>query len=294
MNTSPQTALITPSYAGDFAHCRLLCDSIDRYIADQPHHYILVDNDDYKHFGSLSGPRRHIINEQDILPNWLKSTRQGFSATARKIWFSTRTWPMRGWHVQQLRRIAIASHVPQDGLLYCDSDMLFVKPFSTQSLWRGNDLRLYRKDNGISDALADGGQLHKDWSQHGARLNGLAPVKFPTHDYINNLVSWRRDLVTDMCAHIEQVSGRHWLAAIGSKRSFSECQIYGAYAEGVRQGEGHYLGQGALCQTYWSGEALTQGSLNEFLKTMDPAQVAIGVQSFTGTNPDLLRKLIAA
>ena len=294
MNSPYRTALITPSYSSDYEHCRLLCDSIDRFIVDPPHHYILVDNDDHKQFSALCGPRRHVINELDILPSWLKSARQGFSADARKIWFSARTWPMRGWHVQQLRRIAIASHVMEEGLLYCDSDMLFVKPFDTKSLWKDDDLRLYRKDDGINDDLPDGGQLHKNWSQHAARLSGLPTVEFPAHDYINNLVSWRRELVTDMCRHIEEVSGKHWLAAIGSKRSFSECQIYGAYVDGVRNGAGHFPGTGALCQTYWSGEALTQDSLQRFLDTMQPNQVAVGIQSFTGTSPELLRKLIAA
>ena len=294
MSKSPSTALITPSYAADFEHCRLLCDSIDRFVADRPDHYILVDNDDYNTFLPLAGPRRHVINEKDILPSWLKSAKQGFSSTSRKIWFSTRTWPMRGWHIQQLRRIAIASHLEQDGLLYCDSDMLFVKPFSTQDLWRDGLLRLYRKDLGINDTLPESGKLHKDWTRHAARLNGLGDVSFPAHDYINNLVSWRRDHVVNMCRHIENVTSKNWIAAIGSRRSFSECQIYGAYADTVVGGRGHFAGQGALCQTYWSGDALNQETLEVFLRTMQPHQVAIGIQSFTGTSAHLLRDLIAA
>ncbi|MEM7291402.1 MAG: DUF6492 family protein [Pseudomonadota bacterium] len=294
MTEQVTTALITHSHAADFEHCRLLCDSIDRFVGDLPHHYILVDNDDYEMFLPLAGKRRQIINELDILPPWLKSARQGFSSNSRKIWFSTRTWPMRGWHVQQLRRIAIASHLEQDGLLYCDSDMLFVKPFSTNELWRDGSLRLYRKNCGINDAIADSGKFHKNWTRHAARLNGLGEVSFPAHDYINNLVSWRRDHVIDMCRHIENVTSKHWVAAIGSKRSFSECQIYGAYADDVVKGRGHYHGQGALCQTYWSGDALNRETLEMFLQTMQPRQVAIGIQSFTGTSADLLRDLIAA
>ena len=294
MIATKHTALITPSYRGDFESCRLLCDSIDQFVTDRPHHYILVENDDHKQFFSLSGPRRHVINELDILPSWLKTVQQGFSATSRKIWYSTRTWPMRGWHVQQLRRIAIAAHVPEDALLYCDSDMLFIKPFETLSLWKGDDLRLYRKDGGISDDLPDGGQLHKDWTSHAAYLNGLPAPTFPAGDYINNLVSWRRDLVNAMCRHIEEVSGKHWLAAIGSKRSFSECQIYGSYVDGVLGGEGHFPGNGSLCKTYWDGDALTKETLAGFTRSMSPEQVAIGVQSFTGTSPDVLRDLLAA
>ena len=103
-----RTALVTPSYKADFDRCRLLCDSVDRFVAGSPDHFILVDNDDFELFGQLSGPKRHVINELDILPDWLHSFRQGFATDARKLWWSLRTWPMRGWHVQQLRRIAIA------------------------------------------------------------------------------------------------------------------------------------------------------------------------------------------
>ena len=133
-----------------------------------------------------------------------------------------------------------------------------------------------------------------NWTRHAAALNGLPAVEFPAHDYVNNLVSWRRNHVVDMCEHIQQCHGKHWLAAIASRRSFSECQIYGAYVDGVKSGQGHFAGQGALCQTYWSGEALNRDSLQQFIGTMSPAQVAIGVQSFTGTSPELLREIIAA
>lgn len=290
----PTTALITPSYWADFDSCRLLCDSIDAYLSTPVDHYLLVDNHDYQLFQQLAGPHRFVVNEQDILPSWLHSVRQGLSSSARKIWFSTRTWPMRGWHVQQLRRIAMAQHLTHDGLLYCDSDMLFVREFSTESLWNGDDLRLYRKDNGIHDQLPDGGKLHQQWTGHAARLNGLAAPSFPAHDYINNMVTWRRQSVVDMCAHIEAITGKHWVAAIASQRSFSECQIYGAYADGLNSLAGHFLGQGGLCKTYWSGNALTAEQVKDFVAAMDANQVAIGIQSFTGTDPNLLRQLIAA
>lgn len=294
MTAAHSVALITPSYKADFERCRLLCDSIDRFVEDRPDHFILVDNDDYGLFCELAGSKRHIINELDILPGWLRSLRPGFSSTARKLWWSTRTWPMRGWHVQQLRRIAIAQFLTHEGLLYCDSDMLFVRPFVTSSLWHGENLRLYRKDHGINQELPDSGKLHRNWTDHAHGLNGLAAPRFPSHDYINNLVSWRRDHVVAMLGHIEATTGKNWLAAIASRRSFSECQIYGAFADKVLNGQGHWLGHGALCQTYWSGDALTRETIGNFVNEMSDGQVAIGIQSFTGTDPVVLRDLLAA
>ena len=136
MQQSASVALVTPSYRGDFERCRLLCDSVERHLVNVCDHYILVDDDDFRMFKPLANARRHVINERDLLPGWLHSLRPPLGANARKIWFSLRTWPMRGWHVQQLRRIAIAHHVDCDGLLYCDSDMLFVRDYDPETLWK--------------------------------------------------------------------------------------------------------------------------------------------------------------
>ncbi len=287
-------ALVTPSYAADFERCKLLCESVDRFVSEDVDHYILVDDGDYRQFSALSDNKRHVVNEMDILPAWLHNFKQGFSNSSRKVWLSTKTWPMRGWHVQQLRRIAIADHISHDAILYCDSDMLFVRPFETQNLWQDGAMRLYRKPDAINSDALEENALHFDWTRSAAALNGLNAPSFPAHDYINNLVTWRRQHVLDMCQNIEKSSGRDWVSAIGRNRSFSECQIYGAYADGVQNGEGHWHAAEGLCQTYWSGQPLTREGVEAFVGEMSDNQVAIGVQSFTNTAPDVLRYLLAA
>ena len=233
------TSLITPSYAGDFERCRLLCESVDRYVADQPHHYILVANEDVDLFRQLASPKRTIVDERELLPDWLHFLRLPAwlpsRLSARPIWWSWRTWPMCGWHVQQLRRMAIAQQVVSDGFLYCDSDMVFVRPFDTTSLWKDQDgkpsLRLYCNPGGIHDGLPESGALHMDWTRSASRLSGLAQPGFPADDFINNMVTWRRDHLLALLTRIEEVSGRSWVEALGRNRSFSECQIYGAWAQ---------------------------------------------------------------
>lgn len=288
------TALITPSYSADFERCRLLCESVDMFVDGGVDHFILVDDGDYAQFSQLDGNSRFVVNELDILPSWLHSIRQGFSPTSRKVWLSMKTWPMRGWHVQQLRRIAIAEHIAHAGLLYCDSDMLFVRPFSIDDLWQGEELRLYRKPEAIATQHLPADDLHFSWTRSAAVLNGLEAPEFPAPDYINNLVSWQRKHILDMCENIENVTGRDWVSAIGRNRSFSECQIYGAYVDGVLNGEGHWRAPEGLCKTYWSGRALTREGVEAFVEEMSDDQVAIGVQSFTNTAPDVLRYLLSA
>ncbi len=282
-------AIITPSYAADFERCQLLCDSIDACASGIDDHYLLVDNEDYSLFSSLASKHRHVINERDILPEWLWVIRGGVGPTARKLWLSTKAWPMRGWHVQQLRRIAIASHIDHDALLYCDSDMLFVRPYDAGSLWKKDRLRLYRKPDGITKDLKE----HLKWLEGTNRLLGLPAPNVPHDDYINNLVSWRRINVLAMCRHIENISGRDWVSAIARNRTFSECMIYGCYVDKV-QGEnsGHWHADNGLCLTYWGGAALDPGTLQQFVGQMSEDQYAIGIQSFTNTDAGMLRALL--
>ena len=282
-------AIITPSYAADYERCRLLCDSIDVYVTGVKDHYILVDSEDYPLFSSLASSRRHIIDERDILPDWLWVMRGGVGASARKVWLSTKAWPMRGWHVQQLRRIAIVDHIDHAALLFCDSDMFFVRPYNAASLWRDDKLRLYRKPCGITKDLGE----HCKWLDGAAKLLGLPAPELPHDDYINNLVSWRRENVLAMCRHIENQTGRDWVSAIARNRTFSECMIYGCFVDGIMgRNSGHWHADNALCLTYWGGDALEPGTLRQFVEQMDDDQYAIGIQSFTNTDANLLRDLL--
>ena len=68
-----------------------------------------------------------------------------------------------------------------------------------------------------------------------------APAWSP-HDYIATLISWRRESVLAMCRQIEQVHSRHWIKAIASERRFSECMLYGRFADEVEEGARHFHG----------------------------------------------------
>ena len=39
-----------------------------------------------------------------------------------------------------------------------------------------------------------------------------------------------------MLARVEEVTGRRWLEAVGKELHFSECTLYGVYADEVEQG----------------------------------------------------------
>jgi hypothetical protein len=70
-----QLQIITPSYPPDFERCRLLCETMDRYVRSEFHHVIIVDSADYRLFKTLSGTGREVIQKEDLLP--LGSGRHG-------------------------------------------------------------------------------------------------------------------------------------------------------------------------------------------------------------------------
>lgn len=284
-----RTALVTASYAPDFERCRLLCETIDRFVTGYTRHYILVEHRDVALFKQLESSNRIVIDENDLLPRWIRPFPDPSNFGRRRIWLSPRTVPLRGWHVQQLRRIAIAKHADDDAFFYIDSDVTFLKPFGCASNWRGDDLRLFRRDG---DLLRPVPGDQRVWSEHAGKLLGIAPVNPAGHDYIGTLIAWRRDSLLGMCDHIEKLSGRHWIAAIGRSRRFSECMIYGRYADEVLMAKGHYHDGVEFCRIHWVAPPPTDEELLEFVAAMTPQQVAIGLQSFLGDETLRIRKLL--
>lgn len=284
-----KTAIVTASYAPDLERCRLLCETLDAHVDGFTRHYILVEHSDVPLFRWLESPKRVIVDERDLLPSWLRSFPDPLSMGRKRIWLSLRTKPLRGWHAQQLRRIAIAAHVDEDALFYVDSDVAFLKPFSADRLWRGTDARLFRRDNVLA---GPGNGDQKTWSRNAGQALGIEKPIVSPHDYITTLIAWRRDATLGMCRRIEAKHGRHWVEVIGSERQFSECLLYGRYADEVAGGVGHFHDGREFCRVRWFGPSLSDEEFREFIDGMAPEQVAIGMQSFIGTDIERIRRLI--
>ncbi len=286
-----KTAIITASYASDYHRCQLLCETIDEHVSGYDEHLILVAGHDVDLFGSLATTNRRIIDERDILPSWLHVVRDPASLFSRYIWLSFRTKPLRGWHVQQLRRMAIARHTDAQALFYCDSDVVFLREFDCSDLWQPKGLRFLRRSGALTDPLLANQRL---WAANAGHALGIENSPQPTDDYIATVIAWRRDTLEQLCNHIEDVHSRHWVEAVASTRDFSECMLYGRYVDGVLSGKGHSPTDEELCHIYWDGPQLSETDLAKFVAKMKPGQIAIGLQSFVGTDLDSVRRLINA
>lgn len=286
-----RTALVTASYAADFERCRLLCETVDRHVTGATRHLLLVSDPDVALFQQLEGPHREVVGEGDILPAWLHDMPDPLSGFSRRIWLSTRVPPLRGWHVQQLRRIAIAGHVDEDALFFCDSDTAFLRSFDCASLWRGDRLRLFRRDGRLAEP---GHETQREWARNAAGALGLGNAFRPAHDYIATLIAWRADATRAMMQRLEETGRRHWIAAVARNRRFSECMLYGIHADAVLHGEGHFHDANELCRIYWTGPALDASGIRDFVGGLAPGQVAVGLQSFTGANVGDIRSAVLA
>jgi Family of unknown function (DUF6492) len=293
--TKPALAVITPSYAGDLDRFALLCESFDRFAAGDVEHLVMVADHDAALFQPFATPRRRIIMDSQLLPAWLKRVRQPWNG--RSLWISTSLrypiWPMRGWHIQQIRKLLAARHTTAATLLMADSDTVFIRPVAAANAMLGAATRLFCIPAHI-DPAAPGHDRHGLWYRGAADLLGLPQPEPPFDDYINNLVTWRRDDAIGLVAHIEKTSRRPMVAALGRYRSFSEYTLYGLYvAHGLGDKAAHASTATALGHTYWSGDALDDQRLAAFLATMQPEQIAFGVQSFTGTDLSVIRRALA-
>lgn len=284
-----KTAVMTASWSADLDRCRLMCESLDRFLSGDWHHYLLVEPRDVPAFRSLEGPRRTVVSEAELFPSWLRAFPDPASFGRRRVWLSPFSLPLRGWHAQQIRRMALARHVDADMLLSIDSDVVMVRPYDPSSMWEDGSMRLFRIDGGISQDMAE----HRQWLAHAGNLLGLPAAVSPAHDYINTFIGWRVDAARAMLDHIEKMSGRNWIRALISSRAISECTIYGRFVDEVLNGEGHDVAGQALCHMLWSSEAYpeTLEGLEAFMAGLQPGQVAIGVQSFVGHEISEIRRL---
>ena len=283
-----RNAIVTASYAPDFERCAVLCETVDRHATGYECHYLLVDAPDRDLFAQLEGPKRRIVTDTELLPWWLRRLPAAVSPRGRRLWIGPATVPLRGWHVQQLMRIAIAHRLDVDGLLYCDSDTAFVKPFDVNRIWRDGEMRLYREFDGALTAEAE----HLVWARHAERSLAVKAGSAERHDYVCSFVSWKRQTVVDMCAHIEKMRRRPWMSVIGSDRKFSECMIYGAYVDAVLGGAGHFHDPVTYCPMKWFKPAPNRGEMVAMLDDLSLSQVAIGVQSFVPIPVDEFRDVV--
>lgn len=186
-------------------------------------------------------------------------------------------------------RMAVAHLLDEEGLLYCDSDTAFIRDYDLGNMWHGERMRLWAEPEGALTAEND----HLHWVEHAAQALSTPASQRVLDNFVCSFVTWRRQTVVEMCAHMERVHGKPWVATVASSRKFSECMLYGAFVNGVLGGADHWQTADELCPMKWFNPAPSEAELTEMVAGLAPEAVGVGVQSFIPLPPKMFRRAVS-
>jgi Family of unknown function (DUF6492) len=279
--------LVTPTYWRDLELCALLCESVDRHVTNYEKHYLIVADADLPLFAKFNGPRRTVLSSLQFLPKWLRPIPRFIRPkNRRRYWWSFRTMPVSGWHVQQLLKIGAASAIPEERCCILDSDNVFFRKFDVAGLARPNPVPLFHVPRDVS---ADA-PLHAPWVKSTFRMLGLGEPTFPATDFVGHVIVWDQRTIRALTKHIEKVTGREWAEALCRARHISEYMLYGYFVQNNPEYlADHVLSSKQLCVSYWDAQALDGQAIDKMLNSAEASQVAFSAPSFSGTSIELIR-----
>jgi hypothetical protein len=282
-------ALLTPTYGRDLERCILLCESVDRHVSSFSKHYLLVPDCDLSLFSRFESERRAVLPASKFLPKWLRPLPRIVERKRRQYWWSFRTRPVSGWHVQQLLKIAAAISLPYQRYCILDSDIVFFRNFDLSRFKYPNAIPLLN----LPDAVTPDHLRHSYWVETTHQLLGLPTPPLPASDFIGHIIFWDRQTVRAMASKIEAVTHLGWVEALCRTRDFSEYMLYGYFARSDASfSSRHILTAHTPCVSYWDQPKLSQGELNQLLHRADKEDVAFSVASFSGTPVETIRAAI--
>ena len=248
-------------------------------------HYVVVDRPHYQMFKHLEGPRRHVLQTEDVLPGKMRLLFH-LPFGGRSIWWSKSAGFSSGWHFQQMVKIGIASHLSQDGLAYCDSDTFFIKPFDVAALTQGDKFRLKHSRTASEVRYAENPPFVR------ASLEMLElPQDQIYYTYVDNFVTWRRKTAVELQERLGRKFNGEWRKAFRNRLHVSEYNLYGLFVDSEASAkETHFSTAEFLCKTLWAREPMTPEQIQQFCETLGSTEVMVGIQSFAGVDIGLLEQ----
>jgi hypothetical protein len=282
-------ALLTPTYGRDLELCTLLCESVDRHVGSFAKHYLLVPDSDLPLFAHFESERRCVLPASRFLPKWLRPLPRFVQRKRRQYWWSFRTKPISGWHVQQFLKIAAAISLPHERFCILDSDVVFFRDFELSRFEAPNSIPLLNLPDGVTSGLVH----HSHWVETSHQLLGLPTPPLPASDFIGHIIFWDQQTVRAMASRIEVVTGLDWVEALCRTHGFSEYMLYGYFVQNeARLSAQHTLTSRTPCLSYWDAPELSPDALNELLRSADQGNVAFSVASFSGTPVATIRAAV--
>src|SRR5262245_43151208 len=280
-------SLVTPASRRDIALCALQCDSIDRYLSCYVKHHVIVPDDELAVFDRFNGARRVVVPASALLPAWLRPMPRLLQHQGQRYWWSLRTSPASGTHVQRILRIAAASVFAEDRHCILDSDTVFFRRFDLSLLLRPRPAPL------IETPLA-GTTTQAPRIRTSRRLLGLKTASLPTIDFGSPIVVWDRRTARAMIERIEAVTGAEWVEALCRARNICEHALYGAFVhDSPRHGPEHVSTSRTRCLRF-AVSAPDRATIEAMLWAAGKHDVACSTAGLAASSIDMLGAVLAA
>lgn len=286
MDDQADLAVITPSYAPDLELCVDLNESVLRNTPRSVTHYIITPRKDVRLFSRLRGTRTEVLAVDEVLPRRL------LPVPSANYWLNLRRpFPLvRGWMMQQVIKLQMATQLNAGLLMLADSDVRLVRPVTAAAFRVGGRTRFYRLDDEVDISR----QRHLIWHAVAARLLGVSPDAPPVADYISPFNVWERDVVVALQERIQQTTGRPWLDAVAGQLHFSEFFLYGMFIDKVLGMRANITEtRSMLCHTYWKREPLDLAGAERFIREISSSDVAVMISAKSGTPIEVRRASLA-
>jgi hypothetical protein len=284
-------ALLTPSHSKDLDRFALLCDSVDACLTGYTKHYVIVNDDDLPLFEKYQSEKRVVIPVSRYLPKWLWAVPAALMRSQRRIWVSLLSKPVHGWHVQQIAKIAGVLAAPEERVCIIDSDNFFFRKFDIGRYAGAEKSPLYVDRNAIS---ADA-PFHAIWLRNCDQMLGLPETSFPSDDFVGNVLVWDKSSVQAMTEAIQSATGKSWALAMCRKRPFSEYLLYGRFVTSAPDHlAAHQIVEHSLALAHWDESRLDKTSIQAMMQDASPDQVALCIQSYSGTSIADIRGVLSS
>ena len=276
-------ALVTPSFGLDFERCRLLVDSVERFVPSAVRHYLVVDRRDVPLFEPLArSGRTEVLVVEDIVPSWIQRI-----PGVRRFWWSWRSVPIRNWILQQIVKLSVVNAISEEVLLFVDSDVLFTVPYDPRSAERAGKVPLF-----VETGRAGIVSFSDEWHGKVSELLGLPVEKDYDTNFVGNVICWRRENVLKLHQRVAEIAGKDWQLAIAPRKVFSEYILYGLFVTRLNmEASGQYPDEIDRTLCYWSTDKLEEAGLRDLRDKLTPAHHSVMISAKSPTDPALIRKV---
>ncbi|KMQ73559.1 DUF6492 family protein [Marinobacter subterrani] len=242
MSSAPRIAFITPTWAGDLEHFRVMRRSFEQSPLAGFDHYVVVQDEDLSLFEAFRNrPGLKLLSTRDVLPAEVEYRR----ARARKLserfgrdftricgslkrLFSWPLWPAyTGWHTQQLCKFKLASELDADTAVILDSDVVVTPAAGAGDFLGASGVVCFATWSRRADL---GGKV-KNWVVESEWLAGASEPADPVNVYFDTPFVLDRELLASAMADLGNRTGRDWWSALLERppRRWSEFGFYKAY-----------------------------------------------------------------